>query len=68
MALGREHADLLHDMRAQGTDQLTGRSDEGVCEVVLPMLGCQLRPYMGGKPDVFAHAQAVRAAAGRDAF
>lgn len=56
---GGNHANLLHSLRSQRTNQLTGGDHPGLCETVLPMSGCPLRPHMGFR----THFQALLAPA-----
>ncbi len=56
---GGNHANLLHSLRSQRTNQLTGGDHPGLCETVLPMSGCPLRPHMGFR----THVQALLARA-----
>lgn len=49
---GGEYADLLHRLRSQRANQLTGGDYPGLREVVLPMLGRTMRPHLGVRIDV----------------
>jgi hypothetical protein len=49
---GGKHANLLHSLRSQGTNQLTRRDHPGLCETVLPMLGRAVRTHVGVRTDV----------------
>ncbi|TDR43537.1 hypothetical protein EDF80_108104 [Pseudomonas brenneri] len=51
---GGKHANLLYCLRSQGAYQLTGGNYSGLRETVLPMLGRQMRAYMGVRTDVQA--------------
>lgn len=48
---GGNYANLLHCLRSQGPNQLTGRDYPGVCETVLPMPGCSVRAHVGIRAD-----------------
>lgn len=49
---GGKYADLLHCLRSQRANQLTGGDYPGVCEAVLPMPGRAMRPHLGVRVDV----------------
>ena len=51
---GGNHANLLHSLRSQGTNQLTRRDYPGLCETVLPMLGRAVWTHVGVRTDVQA--------------
>ena len=56
---GGTHAYLLHCLRSQRANQLTGGDYPGICETVLPMPGRSVRTHVGFRADV----QALLAAA-----
>ncbi len=49
---GGKHADLLHSLRSQRANQLTGGDYPGLRETVLPMPGRAMRPHLGVRVDV----------------
>lgn len=49
---GGEYADLLHSLRSQRANQLTGGDYPGLRETVLPMPGREMRPHLGVRVDV----------------
>lgn len=61
---GGKHANLLHCLRSQGAYQLTGGNYPGLRETVLPMLGRQMRAYMGVRTDVQALLATTNTASG----
>lgn len=58
---GGKHANLLHRLRPQRSHQFTGGDYPGLCETVLPVLGCPVRTHMGVRTDFQAFIAATRA-------
>ncbi len=61
---GGTHANLLHSLRSQRTNQLKGGDHPGLCQTVLPMSGRQVRPHMGLRTHVQTLLAGADAAAG----
>jgi hypothetical protein len=56
---GGKHANLLHCLRPQRAHQFTGGDYPGLCEAVLPVLGCPVRTHMGVRTDFQAFIAAT---------
>lgn len=58
-APGEGHNESCMQLRTQGPDCLARRGNQSLCKTLLPMPGRKVRAHMGGKSDIFTHAQPV---------